>query len=89
MNINNWLNSIADAGKELLRRRIKNSAGTDLDSISRICEALYSNKGIKQSAGLLVNYQYDLEKVEENHERLFNSGEVTASKSVLTLLKQK
>lgn len=48
-----------------------------------------SKKGIKQSAGLLVNYQYDLEKVEENHERLFNSGEVTASKSVLTLLKQK
>lgn len=40
-----------------------------------------SKKGLKQSAGLMVNYLYDLETVEENHERFVN-GEVVYSRSV-------
>ncbi len=44
-----------------------------------------SKKGLKQSAGLMVNYLYDLEKVEEYHER-FTQGEVIYSKLVSQLL---
>ena len=40
-----------------------------------------SKKGLKQSAGLMVNYLYDLESVEENHERFVN-GEVVYSRAV-------
>lgn len=44
-----------------------------------------SRKGIKQSAGLMVNYLYDLDKVEVNHE-LFVTGEVSFTKSVTQLI---
>ena len=44
-----------------------------------------SKKGIKQSAGLMVNYLYDLEKVEDNHERFVN-GEVIFSRAVSQLI---
>jgi malonyl-CoA decarboxylase len=44
-----------------------------------------SKKGIKQSAGLMVNYQYDLDNVEDNHERFVN-GEVIHSRSVTQLI---
>jgi malonyl-CoA decarboxylase len=40
-----------------------------------------SKKGLKESAGLMVNYLYDLDEVEANHEK-FNSGEVVRGKSV-------
>ena len=40
-----------------------------------------SKKGLRESAGLMVNYLYDLDEVEENHEK-FNSGEVVRAKSV-------
>ena len=44
-----------------------------------------SKKGIKQSAGLMVNYLYDLDNVEDNHERFVN-GEVIYSRSVSQLI---
>jgi malonyl-CoA decarboxylase len=44
-----------------------------------------SKKGIKQSAGLMVNYLYDLENVEDNHERFVN-GEIIHSRSVSQLI---
>jgi malonyl-CoA decarboxylase len=44
-----------------------------------------SRKGLKQSYGLMVNYQYDLEEIEANHER-FIGGEVSASRAVLGLM---
>jgi len=44
-----------------------------------------SERGLAQSMGMLVNYQYDLGTVEKNHEKLFNSGEIAASKSVIAL----
>jgi malonyl-CoA decarboxylase len=45
-----------------------------------------SENGIKQSAGLLVNYRYDLDTVEENHEKFFNEGFISASDKFLSLL---
>ncbi len=44
-----------------------------------------SKNGLKQSAGLMVNYLYDLSSVEENHERFVN-GEIIHSRSVSKLI---
>jgi malonyl-CoA decarboxylase len=44
-----------------------------------------SRKGLRQSAGLMVNYLYDLGAVEENHER-FSNGEIVYSKAVARLM---
>ena len=48
-----------------------------------------SAKGIEQSAGILVNYQYDLDEVEEHHEQYFNRGEVAVAPAVRKLLNGK
>jgi malonyl-CoA decarboxylase len=42
-------------------------------------------KGLKQSFGLMVNYLYDLEKVETSHEK-FKQGEVARSRAVQVLM---
>jgi malonyl-CoA decarboxylase len=44
-----------------------------------------SPKGAKQSFGMMVNYLYDLQKVEAHHEK-FTRGEVAASRSIQSLL---
>jgi malonyl-CoA decarboxylase len=44
-----------------------------------------SKNGLRQSAGLMVNYLYDLSSVEENHER-FVHGEIIYSRSVAKLI---
>jgi len=44
-----------------------------------------SRKGLRQSAGVMVNYLYDLSTVEENHERFVN-GEVIYARSVARLI---
>ena len=44
-----------------------------------------SRKGLRQSAGLMVNYLYDLGNVEENHEK-FANGEIVYSRSVARLM---
>jgi malonyl-CoA decarboxylase len=44
-----------------------------------------SRKGLRQSAGLMVNYLYDLGSVEDNHERFVN-GEITYSRAVGRLM---
>jgi malonyl-CoA decarboxylase len=46
-----------------------------------------SPKGLQQSAGLMINYLYRLEDIEENHEAYTGEGRVTASQPVLRLLK--
>lgn len=38
-----------------------------------------SAKGIKQAGGFMVNYLYDLDRIERNHERYANEGEVALS----------
>ncbi|MDB5569733.1 MAG: Malonyl-CoA decarboxylase [Hyphomicrobiales bacterium] len=46
-----------------------------------------SEKGLAESAGVMVNYLYDLDQIEENHEAFANQGEVVASPAVRRLLK--
>ena len=41
-----------------------------------------SAKGLRESAGLLVNYVYDLKKIVENHEAFINEGRIVSSKAV-------
>jgi malonyl-CoA decarboxylase len=41
-----------------------------------------SEKGLRQSFGLMVNYLYDLDTIEENVERLLTEGKIAASSSV-------
>lgn len=45
-----------------------------------------SSNGFKQSAGLLVNYYYELKAVEENHEAFVNENKVACSSHVANLL---
>ena len=42
---------------------------------------------LDEALGLMVNYRYDLSKVEENHEAYVNDGFVTASKTISDLAK--
>jgi malonyl-CoA decarboxylase len=46
-----------------------------------------SPKGLRESAGIMVNYLYRLEDIEKNHEAYANQGEVVASSAVKKLLK--
>ena len=48
-------------------------------------QANLSAKGLKESAGLMVNYLYDLAKIELHHDR-FAHGEVAHSRAVSALL---
>lgn len=45
-----------------------------------------SMKGREQSAGIMVNYLYDLPKIEENHEAYFDQGKIAVSRTVSRLL---
>lgn len=45
-----------------------------------------SERGLKQSAGIMVNYLYDLDSIEENHDAYFDEGRVARSKAVNRLL---
>jgi malonyl-CoA decarboxylase len=44
-----------------------------------------SRKGLKQSCGMMVNYLYDLQKIEASHEQFVN-GEVAHSRAVAGLI---
>lgn len=46
-----------------------------------------SANGLKQAGGLMVNYLYDLDAIETNHEALANLGKIAASPAVQKLLK--
>ena len=46
-----------------------------------------SPNGIKQSYGFMVNYLYDLNSIEQNHEAFVNNNEVIVSDDVAQLLK--
>jgi len=48
-------------------------------------QANLSPKGLKQSAGLMVNYLYDLARIERHHDR-FAHGDVVASRAISALL---
>jgi malonyl-CoA decarboxylase len=46
-----------------------------------------SLKGLRESAGIMVNYLYRLDDIEKNHEAYANDGTVAASNAVKKLLK--
>jgi malonyl-CoA decarboxylase len=45
-----------------------------------------SAKGLKQSAGLMVNYLYALDRIEANHEAYISGGDIPASSAVRNLV---
>jgi acyl-CoA synthetase (AMP-forming)/AMP-acid ligase II len=78
----------------------KNSRGRPLDPVARFhlgngaalahihANADLSPRGLSQSYGVMVNYRYDLDEIEKNHEAYAEAGEVVASKEVRKLLRQ-
>ena len=46
-----------------------------------------SARGMRESAGLMVNYLYDLDEIEKNHEAYANHGKIAAPSAVRRLLK--
>jgi malonyl-CoA decarboxylase len=44
-----------------------------------------SAKGVQQSAGMMVNYLYDLDRIEQNHEAYVRENKVTATREVRNL----
>lgn len=48
-----------------------------------------SDRGLAQSAGMMVNYLYDLDYIERNHEAYAEQGVIAASSSVTRLLPAK
>lgn len=69
------------AGDPVARFHLDNGARLErLDPLADL-----SAKGLKQSFGLMVNYLYDLDKVETHHEK-FVHGEVAQSRLLTSLL---
>ncbi len=58
--------------------------GAKLERIDWLADT--SEKGVRQSLSLMVNYLYELRDIERNHEAYVNQGSVIASKSVRSLL---
>ena len=46
-----------------------------------------SNKSLNSAAGLMVNYKYDLDKIEENHEEFFKEKNIICSKEIQLMKK--
>jgi malonyl-CoA decarboxylase len=65
------------------RFHLKN--GARLDRINWLADT--SATGIRQSAGLMANYVYDVGDLERNHELYANSGQVVCSRRVRALAK--
>lgn len=47
-----------------------------------------SEKGLSESAGFMVNYLYDLPRIEWNHEAYASRGKVVATRAVLDMLRR-
>ena len=47
-----------------------------------------SQKGLKQSGGVMVNYLYDLERLEQNHEDFASNYKLVVSKGIKNLVSQ-
>ena len=79
--------------------KAKNPRGKPVDSVARFhlgngarLERINwlgdtSEKGLSESAGIMVNYLYHLDDIEKNHEAYANDDEVVASGAVKKLLK--
>jgi malonyl-CoA decarboxylase len=75
------LHSAAPGGDPVARFHLDN--GARLERLDPLADR--SAKGLRQSHGMMVNYLYDLDAVEADHER-FVAGEVVASRAVRGLL---
>lgn len=62
------------------------SNGSRLDRINWLGDL--SANGLKQSAGLMVNYRYKLEHIDANHEAYIGEGKITCSKDVKRIRKK-
>jgi malonyl-CoA decarboxylase len=61
------------------------SNGARLDRLNWMADL--SEKGLEQSAGVMVNYLYKLSEIDDNHEAYTGAGEVIVSSAVKGLLK--
>ena len=59
--------------------------GAQIERINFLADA--SPEGIKQSLGMMVNYEYKLNRIEPNHEKFVQAGEVVAAPRVKRLLR--
>ena len=60
--------------------------GARLERINWLADT--SSKGIRESAGMMVNYLYELKDIEVNHEIYRDSARTTAAGSIQSLLKK-
>jgi malonyl-CoA decarboxylase len=77
--------------------RARNPEGRPMDPVARFhlgngarlerirSTADLSPKGLEQSLGVMVNYLYDLNTIERNHEALAERGEIVISSEVRRL----
>jgi malonyl-CoA decarboxylase len=63
-------------------QRFHLSNGASLDKIHSMGNL--SQKGIASSAGLMVNYKYEIDNLENNHEKYFSRELISSSKSLLS-----
>jgi malonyl-CoA decarboxylase len=75
------LHSAAPGGDPVARFHLDN--GARLERLNPLGDL--APKGIKQSFGMMVNYLYDLDRVEVHHEK-FIQGEVSYSRALATRL---
>jgi len=90
-----WESAVAVCAHYLVNARHNNLAadpvarfhlgnGASLHAINWAADL--SERGLKQSVGIMVNYLYDLNNIEENHDAYFDEGRVARSKAVSRLL---
>ena len=60
--------------------------GAELEAIHWMGDV--SARGIAQSAGIMVNYRYRLDRIEANHEAYATAGKIVASRAVRALQKR-
>jgi malonyl-CoA decarboxylase len=73
--------SPATGGDPVARFHLDN--GARLERLNALGDL--SSKGVRQSFGLMVNYLYDLGRIETHHEK-FVHGEVSHSRALASLL---
>jgi len=62
------------------------SNGASLERMNWLADT--SPKGMRESAGVMVNYLYDPSDIDDNHERYVTEGEINASKQIRSLLRR-
>ena len=80
-----WLAQAAEIRLDSLSPDKLRRINETLAALRKRSGADLSRKGIRQSHGLMVNYRYDLDQVENNHEA-FVKGTVSAARAVTSLI---